>query len=315
MKKTNDFSMVIIPDTQDLCTSHPVKLKKMAQWIVDNREAQNIKTIIHVGDVVNNGALRKEQWENHREAFALIEDANVPSMIAIGNHDYDNILNENRDSKWFNMYCGVSNYQNKRWFGGVFENGKAENMYIMLEIEDKSYLFLSLEFGPRDEVIDWANHILEEYEDHETIVVTHSYMFLNGERTKQGDAHNPKNYKGTQDANDGEDLWHKCLKHHKNVTAVYSGHHIPDNVSYRFDVGDKGNLVFQSFQNWQCAENGGDGRIRIIRYKEDSNEIEMNVFNPQTEQWESESGFDISIPIKAESSEHKRLLTYRHPSL
>jgi hypothetical protein len=136
---------------------------------------------------------------------------------------------------------------------------------------------------------------------------------LYGERTKPGDNHNPKIYKGIDNGNDGEEIWNKCLKHHKNVCAVFSGHHITDHVSYRYDVGEHGNLVFQSFQNWQCADCGGDGRIRILRYCFSENRVKMNVFNPQTACDETEEGYEVSFPIKAESVDVKQLQKTRYP--
>lgn len=313
VKSDNVFSIVVIPDTQDLCTSHPDKLKKLTGWIVEQSERLNVKKILHVGDVVNNGARKEEQFLNHKEAFSLIDEANLPIMIAMGNHDYDNLLDTNRDSSMFNKYCGVHKYEDKPWFGGIFEENKSENMYTKLEINETNYLFLSLEFGPRDEVLEWANHVLEVHADHKAIIVTHSYMFLHGERTKPGDAHNPKNYKGAHGANDGEDVWNKCIKKHQNIIAVFSGHHITDNVSYRYDVGEKGNLVFQSFQNWQCAPNGGDGRIRIVNFNIDENKIDLTVYNPQTEEYETEAGFTVNLPYNVNEEQHKDLLKMKHP--
>jgi hypothetical protein len=312
-KNDNVFSIIVIPDTQDVCTSHPDKLKKMTNWIVDNAERLNVKKILHVGDVVNNGNRKEEQYVNHHEAFSKIYDANLPIMISMGNHDYDNLLDTNRDSSMFNKYCGIHLYEDKPWFGGVLDSSKAENLYTKQEINGTKYIFLSLEFGPRDEVLEWANKILEEHVDHKAIIVTHSYMYLYGERTKPGDAHNPKKYKGAHGANDGEDVWHKCIKKHDNIIAVFSGHHITDNVSYRFDAGEKGNLVFQSFQNWQCAPNGGDGRIRIATFNIDNNTIELTVYNPQTERFETDEGFSISFPFQVDSDRHEEILKIQHP--
>lgn len=291
-----DFSMIVIPDTQDVCTSHPDKLEGMARWIVDHAEKLNLKMILHVGDVVNNGALREEQWHHHQNAFNIIDKARIPMLIAIGNHDYDNILNEDRSSVFFNRYCGMTRYRDKAWFGGTFEEDHSENMYALLEAEGLPLLFLSLEFGPRDEVLEWANTVLQRYSDRKAIIVTHSHMFHNGFRTQPGDAHNPKIYKGATGANDGEDVWNKCFKLHSNVAAVYSGHHIPANISYRIDAGDHGNLVFQSFQNWQCAPNGGDGRIRIIKFLSSTGRFELQVLNPQTGDIETDDGFAFSHP-------------------
>lgn len=314
MHQTKDsFSIVIIPDTQDLCTFHPEKLKDMVQWVVDHSNEMNIKKIIHVGDVVNNGALREEQFKNHHDAFSLINEAEIPLTIAIGNHDYDNLLSENRNSTMFNKYCGVDQYEDKPWFGGVFETDKAENMYTKLKINGDDFLFLSLEFGPRDDALKWADQVLSDHADHKAIIVTHSYMYLHGERTKPGDNHNPKDYVGAHGANDGEDVWNKCFKRHANIMAIFSGHHIEDNISYRFDTGVNGNIVFQSFQNWQCAPDGGDGRIRILSFNTNENKIDLSVYNPQTGRYETEHGHSVSYPYLPSEEERHELLKERYP--
>src|SRR5690606_34163477 len=149
-RNNNVFSMIIIPDTQELSTYYPDKLKEMTTWIVDNAEDLNLKKILHVGDVVNNGATREEQYLNHQEAYSLIDVANIPNLIAIGNHDYDNLLHENRDSAMFNKYCGIHKYESKDWFGDSYEHNKAENMYTKLSINGIKFLFLSLEYGTGD---------------------------------------------------------------------------------------------------------------------------------------------------------------------
>lgn len=292
MKK---FSFIIIPDTQDLCSNSPELLLNMTKKIVENKDKWNIMKVLHVGDLVNNGSQIETQWINHELAFSLIEKANIPYLIAIGNHDYDNILNENRDSLMFNKY--TNKYENKPWFGGFYEEKKAENMYTLLNIYGVKFLFLSLEFGPRDEVLTWANQVLEKYDDHFAIIITHSYMYLDAERTRVGNRHNPKNYQGTKDANDGEDVWQKCIRKHKNIIAVFSGHHITDNISYRFDRGDRGNIIFQSFQNWQTKPFGGEGRIRLLSFDLMKNLLTLSTYNPHTDKFEDEDGYSIEIPF------------------
>lgn len=299
MKQTEEnFSIIIIPDTQEVSMSHPDKLQIMTQWIVDNAEALNVKMVMHVGDVVNHGAEKEIQWENHRAAFDRIDEAGIPMMIAIGNHDYDNLLRETRSSEKFNQHCGLHRYKDKPWFGGTFEPGKTENMYATLNIAGRKYVFLTMEFGPRQAVIDWANDILETYTDHEAILLTHSFLYPDGERTKPGKGHNPKDYPGTRDANDGEDLWHKCIKKHHNIVSIYSGHHVPGNVSYRLDLGDEHNLILQAFQNWQMTENGGEARIRIAHYRLSDNQVALRVYNPQTGAYEHKDGYESQHPYK-----------------
>jgi predicted phosphodiesterase len=310
MSSKKQFSIVIIPDTQIVTKSHPSMLKQMTQWIADHSEALNIKAVLHLGDVVNDGALQEIQYQNAKESLDLILKKNLPLLIAIGNHDYDNQLASDRKSDMFNKYFGMECYRNTSYFGGVYEKGKTENMFTKLEIEGKKFVFLSLEFGPRDSILTWADEVLSSYRDHEAIIITHSYMFLHGERTKLGDAHNPKIYTGATGANDGEDMWQKLVKHHSNITAVFSGHHVWDHISYRTDQGDHDNVVFQSFQNWQTAENGGEGRLRILQYDLSENSINLKVLNPQTDLYEENPGYRVSFPGTFEKSgaDHPKFL-------
>lgn len=284
------FSIIVVPDTQNVITSQPEMLINTCEWIVDQAEPLNIKMVLHVGDVVNDGAETDWHWDNHHAAFDRIDEANIPMMIAIGNHDYDNLLEVDRSSSAFNTHCGMQRYQNKQWFGNVFENNKTENMYATLMISGEPYIFMSLEFAPRDEVIEWANDILRKHHDHKAMIVTHSFLYINGERTQPGANHHPHSYKGTMDGNDGEALWEKCISLHENVMAVYSGHHVGGNVSHRYDLGRANNTVLQSFQNWQQTENGGAGRIRVITYETDGT-VQHAVFNPQTNKYETEPGY------------------------
>src|SRR5690625_3261895 len=92
------FSIIVVPDTQNVITSQPEMLINTCEWIVDQAEPLNIKMVLHVGDVVNDGAETDWHWDNHHAAFDRIDEANIPMMIAIGNHDYDNLLEVDRGS-------------------------------------------------------------------------------------------------------------------------------------------------------------------------------------------------------------------------
>jgi predicted phosphodiesterase len=293
----SEFSIVIIPDTQILAYKHHDMYKKMAQWIKNNKDNLNLKIVLHLGDVVHHGNRYEEQFKAAEAAFEEVYNADIPMLVTPGNHDYDNQLMEDRSLIMFNRYFGVERYRDCSWFGGTFEEGQIENSYAKLEIEGVKFLFLSLEFGPRDEVLAWADDILEAHCDYKAIIITHSFMYTHGERTKPGDRHNPKMYAGAIGCNDGEDMWHKSFKKHQNLIAIFSGHHISENISYRMDKGEKGNPIFQSFQNWQDAENGGEGRIRILKIKEEG--MNLQVFNPQTEKHEEDKGYQIDIPLQS----------------
>lgn len=303
--KSSSFSLIIIPDTQSLAKSYPEVFFNMTRWIVDHANELNIKFIAHVGDLVDRGAEYEYEYENALRALQPIYDADIPLLVAPGNHDYDMRISvlatmpvdPTRSLSMFNKYVGVHMFQDKPWFGGLYEDGKAENTYALFDVDGMSFLILILEYGPRDSVMEWAGEILRKHEDRKAIIITHSYMYMHGERTKAGDEHNPKIYAAIPDANDGEDMWQKYLRHHKNITAVYSGHHVYENLSYRTDKGVHDNTVIQCFQNWQSKENGGGGRIRVVTYDMNENTLKLQVFNPMTNQYETDPGCELSFKI------------------
>jgi hypothetical protein len=296
-----EFSIIIIPDTQKLAVKHFSIFNAMTRWIKDHAAEMNLKIILHLGDVVHHGANCEAEFQIAEAAFNTIYSANLPLLVAAGNHDYDNLIKEDRSLTMFNRYFGVHRQNAQPWFGGTFEVGQVENCFFKLEIEGKKFVFLSLEFGPRDEVLAWADDILTLHSDYMAIIITHCYMYMYGERTKPGDKHNPKSYPGATGANDGEDLWHKSLRKHGNVIAVFSGHQIPENVSYRIDLGENGNPVFQSFQNWQSEENGGEGRFRVLKFRPLTNEMTLQVFNPYTSEYETKDGYEVTVNLNREA--------------
>lgn len=295
------FSFVVIPDTQKMARYYPGVFHKMTAWIARHAEDVGIKAVLHLGDVVDQGAYAEDEYRSAWEAMRRIYDTDLPVVIAPGNHDYDVpivTVNESlqedkcRNLSMFNRYFGTHRIEDKPWFGGVFEQRKAENMFVLVESEGTAFLILVLEFVPRDEVMVWADRIISENRDRHVIIITHSYMYTDGERVKPGIRANPKvKYQVLSGGNDGEDLWQKHFKHYPNLIAVFSGHHIPGGVSHRMDTGTHGNSVFQSFQNWQEYEYGGSGRIRIVHYDINSKSISVNVYNTLTEQEEVEPGY------------------------
>jgi hypothetical protein len=304
---SGEFSIIVIPDTQVLSQKLPEHFYNLTKWIASNAAELNVKAILHLGDVVNNGEADLPQYERAAEAWKAIDETGIPYVMVPGNHDYDNMLKTDRNLSLFNQYFATSGFFGNPAFGGVFEEGRMENSYILVEAEGQKYIFIGLEFGARDEVLAWCDEVLAANRDRQAFIITHCYMFCDGERNRPGSDHNPKIYPGADGANDGEDMWNKSFKHHPNVLGVFSGHQIHGVVSYRTDFGDNGNPVFQSFQNWQHAGNGGEGRVRVLRVRPAAGEIAFSVFNPNSGEYEHKGGYD---GVMAYGDKHEPLYHY-----
>ena len=272
------FSVVVLPDTQVYSKSHPEIFKAQTEWIVRNQDYYNIRFVLHAGDVVDSGAAAVAEWEAAKAAIDLLDAAGIPTLIAIGNHDYDDLA-ATRSSTMFNQYFGLERYEGKPWFGGAFEPGKAENVYALFDAGGETYMVLVLEFGPRDEVIDWANEVVAAHPEAKVIVLTHSFLHHDGWRVDEGTEWSPNRYGLGADANAGEALWHKLVKRHPNIFLVLNGHVLGSGTARRVDLGEHGNFVYQLLANYQMRENGGDGYLRLVEFYPDGR-IEVSTYSP-----------------------------------
>jgi predicted MPP superfamily phosphohydrolase len=91
------FTVVLLPDTQNYSEKYPDTYVAQTLWIRERRKADNIKFVIHLGDIVQTST-KKPEWENADRAMRLL-DGVVPYSIAPGNHD---MVVKSRDSKLYN---------------------------------------------------------------------------------------------------------------------------------------------------------------------------------------------------------------------
>jgi len=109
--QSDDFTLVVYPDTQNEAEFYPQVLNAQTQWVVDNRASWNIQAVLGVGDIVNDGA-SSAQWQNADAAIRLVDNANIPYLMAIGNHDYNgaNAGASTRTATGFNQWFGPARY-------------------------------------------------------------------------------------------------------------------------------------------------------------------------------------------------------------
>lgn len=304
-----EFSVAIFPDTQYYAEQDNGIFEGMGQWVADNEAEFNIEMFLHEGDIVQNyGSDNDDEWDIAQDAIGRIDDADIPTVLSLGNHDADNI----RDPQTFRSRFPASRYEETGrtnetvldW--GTFESAP-ENAYLLQEIEGERFLFLTLEFGPRDAVLEWSGRIMQDYSEATTILVTHTYLFHDGTRTDSNDAHAPSNYEGGllpsgSDYNNGEQMWRSELHFHENLAAVHSGHHIGGPfVARRKDRAKTGSRVHQMFMNYQTIDNGGNGWFRLLTINTETYDAEINTYSPYLDEWSDDSGESFEFNLLEQS--------------
>jgi len=220
------FRLVVWPDSQWASEKWPEILPVMAQWIVDQRDAMNIKYVLHVGDMVQSGHI-EEEWRGFDAAMRVL-DGEVPYALAVGNHDLDR-LDETR-TVLFNRTFPPSRFERMPGFGGSFLEGRSDSTYHTFRAIGRDWLILTLMYNPDQDVLAWANEVVKEHPGHLVIVNTHSYLTHAG-RDRSGQV-----------------IWDALVKQHPNMFVVVCGH--LSTVHFQ-DKGEHGNAVYEMLFDWQ----------------------------------------------------------------
>ncbi|MBA3482142.1 MAG: lamin tail domain-containing protein [Pirellulales bacterium] len=287
------WSMVILPDTQNYNKSSrdlPIFFQQ-ANWIKDNRDLFNIQLVMQEGDFVNNNdtdtptsgdQTGDQQWANGRQVMSIL-DGQVPYIIAVGNHDIGFTNADNRDTQMNTYFQPSQNPLNDPAQGGIlkglFQPGHLENAYFELNAPDgRDLLIFSLEFWPRQAVVNWAEQIasLPKYSDHTAVLLTHSYMDSDED---YWDVTPPVSGLGT-DGNDGVEMWNELVKLNGNFELTFNGHIGGDGVGFKKSTGVEGNSVHQMLIDTQFETNGGNGWLRVVEFLEDGKTVRVRTYSP-----------------------------------
>ena len=286
------FTMVLLPDTQTYAEKHPEIFEAQTEWIAEH--ADEFAFVLQQGDLTQNN--NDAEWQVVEKALAKL-DGKIPYTFVPGNHDMGSVpgkFADVRNTTLMNQYLPLSRYQSLPTFGGAFEKDKVDNTYHVFKAGGQEWLVLSLEFGPRNEVLDWANQVVEKYPDHKIIVNTHAYLYSDSTRHDGEDWWRPQGYgigkdTGPKAPNDGEQIWEKLVKKHPNMMFVFSGHVLHDGEGTLISEGESGNRVYQMLANYQegvkGSEKGGSGYLRLITVNPKAKTVEVKTYSPYLDKY------------------------------
>lgn len=270
------FSIAVLPDTQNYAAEYPTIYIRQMQWIAENAKDKNILLALHLGDITNDNT--PLQWQRSVEAITLL-DGVVPYVLSQGNHDMTaagggNVAN--RNSSRINQYFPV---EKQPWIQGTFEPGGIENSYATFNLGGEDYLVVSLEFGARNEALDWANGVVQAHPKHKVIMITHVYTTRSGRRSTSAEGYDIALNRETT-VNNGDQIWARFVSRHPNMLMVLSGHHNSENgISRQVARGIHGNPVYEMMINYQFDTRGGDGHFALFEFGTDNN-IEVRAYSP-----------------------------------
>jgi len=294
------FALVALPDTQYYSFSYPGIFLSQVSWIVANVQRLHIPYVFHLGDIVDQNT--PTEWQRAAQAMWLLEGV-VPYTVTPGNHDLGPSGSASTRDTLMNQYFSYEMTSTWPTFGGAYQVGKMENTYHLFSAGGRDFIVLSLEWGPRDPVVVWADGVMAANPRRYGILVTHAYMNNNDRRYDITDtAHpqdfNPHQYGTAGGVNDGEELWQKLVRKHAFVLTL-NGHVLGDGTGYLASVTDKGNTCHQIMSNYQFRALGGEGYLRVMSFQDDNKTIKVQTYSPLYDSFlvEPDQNFTITLDV------------------
>lgn len=283
-----DFSFVWMSDTQYYSESYPDIYKNNTQWIVDNQEAMNIKYVLHTGDLVDDWD-QEYQWDVADEAMSTLDNAGIPYGVLAGNHDVDH---QYSDYTQYYNYFGEDRFKDSPVYGGSYLNNRGH--YDLISAGGVDFIAVYMGWDIRDEDIEWVNQVLKQYPDRKAILNFHEYLLVSANRAPISDV-----------------IYEKVVVPNKNVFMVLSGHYhdAEDKIDYIDDDGDgtADREVHQILADYQGAEKGGLGYIRLLQFDTANNKVHVKTYSPLLDdynyydpaEYPGKDEFDINADLRA----------------
>ena len=277
-RATSDY-IAVLGDIQYLTNSRYIDIYRHSLDWIRNKSENNWRFvfILHTGDITMSNEL--SQWRLFFEATNPIAQK-IPFISMIGDHDYtweDGIHIENRYSTHFNDF--VQFQQSKELVVAWFEEGRMENIVVKNEIHGQRLDFLILEFGPRNEVVEWADSYVKAHPEQLFIVMTHEYLERGGGRRTQKLKMVSRLLNTTYTL--PENLWKGLIKTNDNIRAVLCGH-VGGLYAVTIDTNDYGRDIPQIQHNIQSSDYRYDNWLMLWEFPADKDSANVSIYNTKT---------------------------------
>ena len=283
------FTLVVIPDTQhytgrgckgSLASDAPVANAHLAaqiDWILANREAQNIVFVTHVGDIVEDD--RIEEWTVAKGHLDRLRGV-VPFSLTVGNHD----MNTKGDARLFQQAFPALSFAGESWYLGSYSHDRRDqdvsannvNSAQRFTAGGMDFLHLSLECNAPDDVLAWADALTKKHADCRLLVTTHMDLgVIEKPKKEAGYIQDPKGrmrwvkIHGKR-GNSGEALWEKLFRRQANLGLIFCGDQSRVTALRLETKADDGHVVTSLLSDYMS-----EPVLRLMRFLPDKDRIDV----------------------------------------
>ena len=324
------FTYVVIPDTQlyrgEGAYARPGMPKQTGptcnpafssriDWIERNIKKERIAFVSHVGDIVD--MRNPQQWAFASEQMAKL-DGKVPYGISVGNHDTEE---SDAVASGFTRTFPASRYKANAWYAGHF--GDNVNSCQLFEAGGMKFVVLHLECNAPEDVLEWADGMMEKYCDRMGIVVTHMYLgFLTEEQDmvrQERQYVDPPGYgdwfgvmawkkEHGENGTTAQEMWDRHFSKHQNLFLILCGDQSTATTWRQLQTGRHGNVVHSILQDYPRKSDREDW-LRLLRFRPAKGVVEVYTYSPVQDRLCDDAGywhgrhwhqFEIPLPTAAQ---------------
>ena len=292
----NDSSdyIIVLGDIQTYtCSSFNMPyFKQTIEWIYSQKlYGKKIGAILQVGDISDTNSFF--EWDNfHNTVVGLSTE--VPIFAVTGNHDYtwhDGLI-LNRNETKFNSYIDFPLTLSQ--IVTTFEKDKLDNAIYENVIGNERLDIIALEFGPRKEVLEWANEYVKNNPERRFVLLTHEFLTAKGQRVSKS-SYAEVQFRNTTWSSP-EMVWNSLVKDNDNIVCVLCGHN--GFTRQLLSKNNFGREVPQILFNIQYQPHGGDGFIEIWEIPQNGDIINAFIYNTITKSLYNGENSSFSFPYK-----------------
>ncbi|NPV42289.1 MAG: tandem-95 repeat protein [Anaerolineae bacterium] len=248
-----DFTLIVIPDTQNYSTSYPQVFNSQMEWIADQKAEDNIVFATHVGDIVNTASSTTE-WTRADTAMGYLDSGNVAYSVGPGNHDLGGL---------YSTYFGTSRFSGKSTYGGSYDTSNYNN-YSLFSASGMDFILINLQYGTSSSSgqLTWADTLLKTYSSRRGIVVQHDILNINNSWYNQAS--------------------YTALRDNPNLFLMLCGHmhSSTDGAAYVAGTGEDGHTIHVMLADYQ--DYTASGYLRILRFSPADDKIYATTYSPYT---------------------------------
>lgn len=247
-------------------------------WLIKQiNEGMKLNCVLSTGDLTENNSL--EEWGCFQKSMKQLSGI-VPYYTIIGDHDYTwdegGIITDRKDSH-FNDYINFPLSVQK--IVDRYEEERMDNIIVENTVQGKSFNLVLLEFGPRKEVVQWADAYLKSHPSEKFVIMTHEYLEKGGNRRTQNlmMVSRLRNTSYTKP----EELWDGLIRCNNNIICVLCGH-VGGLYAVTVEKNDFGRDIPQIHHNIQSEEFRYDNWLMLWEVKPQCDSVSAFIFNTRT---------------------------------